>query len=677
MKIKKQNDIKDCGVYIIQSLHNFFYKNWIDKDEIKLKANFGLKGINIHNLIILGKQYGIKLTPYEATLEKLIVSLNSKYYISLIENNGMNHYVIFKYHKKKFIIYDSIKGEYILTYNEFFKIYKGVLITIDKCNYIPNKINIKKPFWYLFKNFDLIIWIFFSIFISVIFMFISSLFIKIVVDKIIPGKLSSTLNLLCLSFVFLSFLRAINSFIRSYFIKKISIKIEQDITFNFFKKIKRCSLKEINKLTKNDMLRRISMISHISGFISNSLFVIFNEIIILIFSTSILVWISPKLFSISFAFAGFITITTIIFGLFIKDQINDSLKYQMNLFNSNIDMVNSIMDFKNKNYENNFDNNFNNNYKKDKNKSFEIWKYNSIQLFIENFLIFLSPIIIIFIGVNNIFQNKISVGMLLMFLSIFNNFISPIKEVCSFLLQLPRQLNIMNLISFILSTKEEDVNSKGIKLKKLKSIYLKKLEIGYDRPLMTIKNFKINQNIRLSGKNGTGKTTLIKSLTTLIDSKGELFFNEYKISNYSLSDIRTKCIIISNDQYIPDCNLLEFITFNNKDYIKIFFKNLEKYNLISLLDKLDIKLDMPLKNNGMNISSGQRQIICLLKLFAFNYELIILDEAFENIDIHKTKGLKLALLDFQKCIFIEISHSKKYITNGKEVDIEQINSYSE
>ncbi|NQZ66086.1 MAG: hypothetical protein HRT99_02585 [Mycoplasmatales bacterium] len=85
---------------------------------------------------------------------------------------------------------------------------------------------------------------------------------------------------------------------------------------------------------------------------------------------------------------------------------------------------------------------------------------------------------------------------------------------------------------------------------------------------------------------------------------------------------------------------------------------------------------MKIENNASNISSGQRQIIMLLRLFAFDYELILLDEAFENIDLKKTKLLGKMIKDFQKGLIIEVSHSKKFITNAKELNIEKFSEDS-
>ena len=89
-----------------------------------------------------------------------------------------------------------------------------------------------------------------------------------------------------------------------------------------------------------------------------------------------------------------------------------------------------------------------------------------------------------------------------------------------------------------------------------------------------------------------------------------------------------------------------------------------------------LSLDTMLINNGQNISSGQRQLVTVLRLFAYKYKLIILDEALENIDKKKINAISQAINDFQDALYIEVSHSKRYISKGKEVDIETINSHT-
>lgn len=87
-----------------------------------------------------------------------------------------------------------------------------------------------------------------------------------------------------------------------------------------------------------------------------------------------------------------------------------------------------------------------------------------------------------------------------------------------------------------------------------------------------------------------------------------------------------------------------------------------------LLEQWDIKLDDILYDNAKKFSSGQKQIINCLQLLTKNFDLILLDEAFENISQENFKILKKIIKDFQKdAIFIEVSHSKRYLFSDSRV----------
>ena len=107
------------------------------------------------NLINLLNQFGIKAEGFEASVEDIVKS-GTRYYIALISSNNMGHYVIIKYNGK-FCIYDSIKGEYKLTKEEFEKRYLGSIISVDIQEYKMESISLDNPFRYLIKNWNVLV----------------------------------------------------------------------------------------------------------------------------------------------------------------------------------------------------------------------------------------------------------------------------------------------------------------------------------------------------------------------------------------------------------------------------------------------------------------------------------------------------------------------------------------
>ena len=672
MRIKKQTDVKDCGVNIIQAIHYHFFKEWKSINLLKAKVLYGEKGINIKNLISLGSDFGIEMEAYEVDMDSISKNAKEENFIGIIESSGMMHYVIFKTINNKVYISDPMKGNYKMSIFEFKKIYQGMSITIGKKDYINTNIDITNPIKYLAKNGVIVAWIIITIVISIILIFISTVFMKIIMDKIIPGGTNNILVILSMSFIFIAILRSVNSLLKSYLVEKLTLNIDKELTYLFYNKLSSSSSMDMMKLTNNDKLRRLGIISHTSGFIANGIFVLFNEFVMFLIATSLLIWVSPSLFAISFLATGLIVVSTIFFRLFVRTKFDDLISGQEEIMNSFVDVSNMNRQMKYSKTSNYIGGKFRTSYKKFKRREYEIWTFNNFQGVIENIVIFGTPILIAYFGTQKIFSNEMTIGSMLMFIAIFNHFIHPVKDIADFFFVLPQQMKNIELISFVVNLEDEGTNPDGLKLGKLKSIEINNLSVGYDRELFVVKHLLIKKSLRLSGSNGIGKSTLAKAISTTLATKGEILFNKYDRDYYSLDDIREKSINISNDMHMPNTNVLEWITLGDKDAMKTFLNNVDNYSLVSILERASISLESPLRNNASNVSSGQKQIINILRLFAFKYELIILDEAFENVDRDNIKFLSERILDYQDSIFIEISHSKKYLTKGKEVNIEEI-----
>ena len=156
MRVRKQNDIKDCGPLVVQALHKHFYSTEPKLNELKMKVSYGEKGINVKNLIYLLKEYGIDSEAYEADVEQLMQNMQNEYFIAIINSENMSHYIIVKIIGKTFHIYDSVKGNYKMTKEEFTGAYLGSLIAIEKGKYTPNEIDLTSPMQYLSKNYNFI-----------------------------------------------------------------------------------------------------------------------------------------------------------------------------------------------------------------------------------------------------------------------------------------------------------------------------------------------------------------------------------------------------------------------------------------------------------------------------------------------------------------------------------------
>jgi len=144
-----------------------------------------------------------------------------------------------------------------------------------------------------------------------------------------------------------------------------------------------------------------------------------------------------------------------------------------------------------------------------------------------------------------------------------------------------------------------------------------------DKQVLKDINLKIPRGkiVGLLGKNGTGKTTLIKLINDLLTpTSGEILINGEK------SGVKSKEII----SYLPERTYLdkEMTIKQAIKYFEEFYKNFDTQKAYKLLE--DLELDINTKISKM--SKGMQEKLQLILVMSRNAELYILDEPLGGVD---------------------------------------------
>ena len=226
---------------------------------------------------------------------------------------------------------------------------------------------------------------------------------------------------------------------------------------------------------------------------------------------------------------------------------------------------------------------------------------------------------------------------------------------------------------------EENSKLKIIKNDKIKfneKIEIKNAIFSYDQKNKIFEDLNLtikkNSLIGIKGSNGSGKSTFVDILSGLLNlDAGEICVDLTKVDKENKYDWISKIGYVQQKIFFFE-ESLEFNITLEKDPKKINQKRLvEIINLMSLnkfFVERNIELDDKIDESAKNISGGQAQRLAIARALYNLNEIIIFDEAFNNLDQENYSKL-MNIIKFLKknSTVIMISHLDKTFAECNEV----------
>lgn len=151
---------------------------------------------------------------------------------------------------------------------------------------------------------------------------------------------------------------------------------------------------------------------------------------------------------------------------------------------------------------------------------------------------------------------------------------------------------------------------------------------------------KQGETVALVGHTGSGKSSIMNLLFRFYDpQKGKIEIDGINTMNLTRQQVRKHIGIVLQDPFIFTGTILSNITLNDPDISREqAIRALKAVGADQFIEKLPKKYDEPVRENGTEFSTGQRQLLSFARALAFNPAILILDEATANIDT-ETEGL--------------------------------------
>jgi ABC-type multidrug transport system fused ATPase/permease subunit len=198
------------------------------------------------------------------------------------------------------------------------------------------------------------------------------------------------------------------------------------------------------------------------------------------------------------------------------------------------------------------------------------------------------------------------------------------------------------------------------------SISFEKICFKYnDHPVLNGVSFEMQPGdfVGISANSGRGKTTLMHILLGFIEQEDGVISINNKIRTVSeRQNYRSRISYVKQQPFLIHDTILTNITLEENGHDEARLKEVIAFSgLDTLLDQYTEGLNIVITENGKNLSGGQRQRIMLARALYHNFDLLILDEPFGEMDQRSENVIlsKLKLLAGHGKMIIFITHNKE------------------
>ena len=242
-------------------------------------------------------------------------------------------------------------------------------------------------------------------------------------------------------------------------------------------------------------------------------------------------------------------------------------------------------------------------------------------------------------GLNTAVDQSASLGDLTAFIMMIPMLFRPLRQIADKFNTLQMGMVAAKRVFKVLDTQSQITDSGTIDLKALKGdIAFKDVRFSYvkDEEVLKGVNFEVNSGdtVAIVGATGAGKSTIINLLNRFYEiDKGTICVDGVDIKKASLHSLRQQIAVVLQDVFLFADTILNNITLNNpsisEEQVKSAAKEIGVHDFIMSLPN---GYNYNVKERGVMLSSGQRQLISFLRAYVTNPSILVLDEATSSVD---------------------------------------------
>ena len=441
------------------------------------------------------------------------------------------------------------------------------------------------------------------------------------------------LAVLIISFVF--------QFCQSYLMQYIGQKVMFDLRSKVFAHLHRMSFSYFDKNPIGKMITRVvNDVEVLNEMLTSGLILIFSDLFTLAGIFAVMFYLDWRLTIVVCTVFPFLALGTRLYRVRARDALRKNRAHVTELnsyLEENLSGVDTVQCF---NREKANHENFKGINRDRLKEDLRTVRYNALYMPSIDLFNSLAVGMVFWYGGGRFVQDEIQLGVLVAFIQYLQKFFEPVRDLAEKFNIIQTAMASSERIFELLDTPEQlpDQVSPQSDFKIKGDVEFNKVWFAYNDENFILKDISFSlsegESLAIVGATGSGKSTLVNALCRFYDiQKGDIKFDGKSIKDINKYDLRRQVALVQQDVFLFSGNTSDNIRMGNQqmgqDEIESISQAVSSHNFIN---SLPFKYEQELKEGGIGISSGQRQLLSFARALASNPRILVLDEATSSVD---------------------------------------------